>query len=305
MGYQNVERVFDIPQALINPTTRLTLLSLAERANDETHRAWPGNADFIQRTSLDRSTIWRVLRECQKQGVLVVTPPHTSTNKQSSNLYEIKWQVVADLVAAGVPIGATSRTTPLIAEGAPSLAATTSRRTPRPPRRTVQQGGRTRQQGGRPARPKPEEPEKKQSENSQREKSSLAAGPAAGVRARQPPRLRDKAGTTSTPDLVRYFSGQVHDKAQQQGIKLLDPVNEKGLGGQVNRWLADGVSQDEVRAMMDHFLDRDLPTTAPVWKAFASRRSILLQQVRDVGQPFDQRTAAVERYGGDYYEEDD
>jgi len=306
MGYQNVERIFEIPEKLISPTSRLTLLSLAERANDETNKAWPGNADFVQRTSLDRSTIWRVLRQCQKQGVLAVTPPHTGANKQSSNLYEIKWQVVAERVEAGRPIGAGSRNSPLVSEGDPSPEASTPRRTTRPSRRPVQRGGRVVQQGGRAARPKQEESEGKQSENRKKEESSLAAGPAAGARPRQRPIRRVKAGTlTNTPQLVRYFQSQVDEKAQQQGVKLLDPVNEKGLGGQVNRWIRDGVSREEVRAMMDHFFDGDLPTTAPAWKVFANSRSRLLQRVRDVGLPSNQQPAGVERYGGDYYEEDD
>lgn len=104
---------------------------------------------------------------------------------------------------------------------------------------------------------------------------------------------------------MRYFSSQVHERASQQGIKLLDPVNEKGLGGQINRWIAEGVRHEEVRLMIDHFLDTDLPTQQPAWKVFVNRRSMLLQRVRDVGLPFDPQRAAVERYGGDYYEEGD
>jgi hypothetical protein len=307
MGYQNVKRVFDIPRSLISTSTRLTLLSLAERADDGTLEAWPGNADFVKRTSLHRATIWRVIDSLEGQRVVTVTPPLTGGNEHSTNRYRLNWNVVQERLEAGLPIGPASRAERPVAKGDSSHGATSAsrlvRRAGRPPRRA----GRPVQRPGRSPRPKPEEPSMKRSPNRKEKQSSppaaVAAREATSDSPRRRPRNKPTAKTVLTAsEAVDYFVRRITEKAQQEQLMLVDPVNRKALTNQVRRWTDAGVGLGQVVTMMDLFLDGPLPTAAPVWKAFADKRNALLRQVRDNG--LGESSSGAERYATDYWEDD-
>lgn len=141
MGYNNVKRVFVLPKTLVSPTIRLVLLSLAERADDTTCEAWPGNGDFVRRTSLNRATVWRALSQLEAQGLVSITPPHIGANAHSSNLYRLNWDIIDQQVLDGLPIGGPSgRRGRLVDEDDQSPSATSTSRLARPGGRPVRRG---------------------------------------------------------------------------------------------------------------------------------------------------------------------
>jgi len=108
-------------------------------------------------------------------------------------------------------------------------------------------------------------------------------------------RKRPGASLQRTPvDLWRgshlsaHFIREVGDQAVLLRIALGPaPFNVKALSGQINRWLREGLTPAEVKAMIDLFvtdLARFASRNVPVWKTFLARRQMLYRQAARVAE---------------------
>lgn len=52
------------------PVPKLTLLALADHANDETFECWPSLTHLSRKTNLDRRTVMRALAELEERKVI-------------------------------------------------------------------------------------------------------------------------------------------------------------------------------------------------------------------------------------------
>jgi hypothetical protein len=64
-------RIFELAPDVVSPTERLVLLALADHADNAGANAYPGNIRMARRTSLQRRSIQKTLRELERKGFIV------------------------------------------------------------------------------------------------------------------------------------------------------------------------------------------------------------------------------------------